>query len=423
MNKTRFELFEDGVVRVAYKIWNILVIVWTFFYKKVIRDFLYRTILRDFLFNGIIRRFLGSTTIEQSNIKETPIYVLLWRMLRNYLGTLAPFIAQFFGGALKVMRGGAVVVMKDIPLASYKTIKKLLSYFKVPLNLTTTFSAAAFVFVFAFVDRNYVKNLRYPGLYEPNYFWRFVMVSLQFLQMTRYFVPAADVVLGNNLLWRSFKPFVDLIFQDYMNLIHEITLKFAPATSVINSEVLDYTKSLLDIASVVPNVSFLCWLFVRSAIQLNLKRRFPLQLSMYVRYHFVAYAVVSMALYMLESVFTQILTLNDLYQWGNLSEKVLAVIFFLVPDITKIDINYLIAQLYLILWLTMGPSLLVKAILGRTFDDSWYDPLMQAHLGYECLYDDERWSKFGLADSILGHGYIPPYYPDDDPDDSDDDDY
>lgn len=401
--------FEKEFTRIAFKLWKLISYLWKIFYEKVIRDIIYRKIVKNFLFEKVFRKLLGIrgiTTIFETDLENANIFIIPYRLIRWLAGKAAPFAWKWFTDGLRLFRSFLVLLIKDVPLQGYNLIKRLIFVFNIPINLTTTLSSGIFVILFVFIDRNYVKNLKYPKLYEPNIFWRFLMFMFLLFQTNRFIIPVAEIAFQNDFWWIQFSPVIDLFFDEFDKLFEIIITQLPLGMQVYNTIVDPNTIEGVDI---VQFFGFFAWLFVRASVQSNLDRKIPFfVLSMFIRYHLTSVTVLVLVFSSIETMMVILGGLEDGLSLESWPANIIQVVFFFLPGMTegKMDpielFNIYCAKLHIIAWLSVGPSLLLKAILGRTFDNSWYDPLLQASLGYECLYNGERWGEYGLSDTITG---------------------
>jgi hypothetical protein len=433
--------FEAQVVVLSEKIWRVIVKLWTYFYEKVIRDVIYRVLIRDIFFEKFFRKIFGIrgpvVSFFETDLQEEKRAVIVYRLARWLAGQAAPFVWRWFADFWKIARGAFVVLFKEIPLLGYNMLKRMIFVFNIPINLTTTFAALIFTIVFVFIDRNHARNLKYPKTYEPNIGLRLLMFTYHLLVLNRFMIPYMEYAFRDDFWWIQIGPYVNGFFTECEQLSRIIIAKLPINinTTMTNDSVANLYKGG-GFVDVIGNLAFFGWIYTRSIVQLNLKRKIKfLVLSMFMRYHLNAIAAISLIQSLIDGLVSQVGDIDKVLGFRTWPEQVVQILFPFAQGVDGLVdpgriLTVIAAKFYFAIWCTFVPSMMLKALFGRTFDGSWYDFLVQLQLGYECLYDGERWGEYGLSDTITGaksyndrgDKYYPPGFWDEGPGDQDDDD-
>jgi hypothetical protein len=257
------------------------------------------------------------------------------------------------------------------------------------LPKSVLFGVVCFLFLYIWIERNYKSNFRYKALLCPNLGAHIFIVYLYLLVLAQYVLPAADKVFVSTIWYETLRPFLSVWGGDakYINLL-----------------MIKGTGShLYNVLSIMSTGNFY---IVKIIVQSNKDFRFyPYRLPMYVRYHLLNIGIMLTLFNMFDE------PLNILFNICKKNPYITQTIFFWEknPDPTK----WIFEIYFILVFLIVGRGFL-DAVRGLSFTGAIFDTLVLVHLGYEGLYKDERWDKFGLDPKLNRPDWDGPYFGEDD---------
>lgn len=276
--------------------------------------------------------------------------------MESFITTIASFFLRIFIYMLNYIKKFVVSLIKF----GRKKVKGIRFFLTKVLTTNELTALITFVVFFALTDRYASKKVKYPKTKAPNLLWRMAVPLL--------YLP----------LWLQFVYPWFIIFVGYVpSLFYTFGSEFVDGAADLYSFRRDVELFFGDRLPFISIYQMFLYFSVRPIVALIPKRFF--RLPMYMKYHVIN---ISLLILVSEIVYQGFSAITDFALKRGLA------------DLEGLSLSWTI-----LLFLTIGRSTW-DALRGKSFTKTFLDIPIRTHLGFNCLYDDEQWSDYGV-DEVL----------------------
>ena len=225
------------------------------------------------------------------------------------------------------------------------------------LKTNELIGVGVFLLIFALFDRNTNRRVKYPRTKSPNILWRFFALIIYIPLWMEFVYPWALLCLAKIEIFKDFfySRELDQFVDDFYIFRRVVEIFFRDRLGFLTIYQLVLYFGVRVFVTVIPKK------FIR--------------LPMFIKYHLINCSLLC-------------LVADIAFQFFNF-------VTAFVVDNGIIDLRGMSLSWTFLYFMTIGRSTW-DALRGRSYTGTFLDIAIKTHLGFYCLYDDERWADYGV---------------------------